>query len=123
MKRLRDLSVLAGAAILTLAGCSDDPEVITTNPPGNGVCLQRSLIDHTDILSDNTILFYMKDGKIWQNSLRFACPGLKLENGFGYEADASEICSNMQTIHVLRSGGLCEIGQFLPFTPPVLPKP
>jgi hypothetical protein len=117
-------NLAAAAALLLLAACSDDqPEVTSANPPGNGVCLDKGQIDHTDILTDGAILFYMKAGKIWQNTLRFDCTGLKLENGFSYENDANEVCSNQQTIRVLRTGAYCELGQFTPFTPPALPKP
>jgi len=85
---------------------------------GNGVCLQSFLISHTSIPDDSTILYHMKDGKIWKNSLPFACPSLRNEGGFTYTSDAAEICSKLITIRVLRSGIFCEMGQFTPYTPP-----
>jgi hypothetical protein len=109
---------------LALAGCSDDPDVADASiPKGNGVCLQKSQIDHTEIVNDSAILFYMKTGKPYLNTLRFPCPSLHMEDGFAYETDFPQICSQSQTIHVLRSGNFCELGNFTPFEPPSVPKP
>jgi hypothetical protein len=76
---------------LALSACSDDPEVVDTGPKGNGVCLQTSQIDHTEIVNDSSIVFFMKTGKPFLNTLRFPCPSLKMEDGFAYETDFPEI--------------------------------
>jgi hypothetical protein len=123
MKSSMNFAALFGAAMLALAGCSDDPVVADTTPTGNGVCLQLSAIDHTEIRDDQTILFFMKGGKVWKNTLTFSCPALKLEGGFKYETDTQQICSELQTIHVVNSGGLCELGQFTPYVAYAPPKP
>ena len=120
----RNFGMLMGAAILALAGCSDDPAPTDTQPAevaGNGVCLQTSQIDHTDIVNDSAIVFFMKGGKAYMNTMRIPCSSLKMEDGFAYMADVPEICSASQTIRVLRSGNFCELGQFTPFEPPKLP--
>jgi hypothetical protein len=115
--------MLVGAALLALAGCSEDEPAVATNssPAGNGVCLQTSQIDHTDIVNDSAIVFFMKDGKAYMNAMAMPCPSLQMEGGFAYMTDAAEICSNAQTIRVLRSGNFCELGQFTPFTAPKAP--
>jgi hypothetical protein len=129
MDRAHSLSIagfgmLLGAAILALAGCSDDAPA-TDAPPaetaGNGVCLQTSQIDRTDIVNDSAIVFFMKGGKAYMNTMRIPCSSLKMEDGFAYMNDVPEICSASQTIRVLRSGNFCELGQFTPFDPPKLP--
>jgi hypothetical protein len=109
-------------AALALSACSDD-EPAATNPSAgsNGVCLQASQIDHTQILDDKTILFFMKSGHPWKNTMNFDCPSLKIEDGFAFVTDFPEICSNSQTIRVLRSGNFCELAQFTPYTPPAKP--
>jgi hypothetical protein len=120
----RNFGMLMGAAILALAGCSDDPAPTDTQPAevaGNGVCLQTSQIDHTDIVNDSAIVFFMKGGKAYMNTMRIPCSSLKMEDGFAYMNDVPEICSASQTIRVLRSGNFCELGQFTPFDPPKLP--
>ena len=120
----RKFGMLLGAAILALAGCSDDAPA-TDAPPaetaGNGVCLPTAQIDHTEIVNESAIVFFMKDGKTYMNSMRIPCPSLKMEDGFAYTADVAEVCSNSQTIRVLRSGNFCELGQFTPFQPPKMP--
>lgn len=115
--------MLMGAVLLALAGCSDDEPAVTgdSGPAGNGVCLPVSQIDHTDIVNESAIVFFMKDGKAYMNTMRIPCSSLKMEDGFTYMTDAAEVCSNSQTIRVLRSGNFCELGQFTPFTPPKVP--
>ncbi len=113
------------AAMLALGGCADDEvaDNAAARSGGNGVCLPATQIDHTDILTDDAIVFYMKSGKPYLNKLTFACPSLKMEDGFAFVADFSEICSNSQTIRVLRSGNFCELGQFTPYDPAAKPAP
>ena len=119
----------AGCVLLFgLAGCANPPQAAGTRAAGN-VCIQTYQIDHTTIPDDSTILFHMKGGKIWKNSLSFRCPDLKFQGGFQYSTDISEICSNLQTIRVIEQGGgpgprfgaVCQLGEFTPYTPP--PKP
>jgi hypothetical protein len=111
-----------GAALLALAGCSDDePAVANDAGAGNGVCLATAQIDHTEIVNDSAIVFFMKDGKAYMNAMHISCPSLQMEGAFVYETDAAEVCSNSQTIRVKNSGNFCELGQFTPFTPPKVP--
>ena len=120
----RNFGMLIGAAILALAGCSDDPAATDAQPAetaGNGVCLPTAQIDHTEIVNESAIVFFMKDGKAYMNTMRIPCPSLKMEEGFVYETDVAEICSNSQTIRVKNSGNFCELGQFTSFQPPKIP--
>ncbi len=125
--RFRGIAAIRGAAVLglavlALAGCSDDEETATNQvPKGNGICLSTTEIDHTQILDGKTIIFFMKNGHPWKNTMAFECPSLKIEDGFAFVTDFSEICSNSQTIRVLRSGNFCELGQFTAYQAP--PKP
>jgi hypothetical protein len=123
MTLTRNFAVLMGAAMLTLAGCSDDPAAVDaqSTPAGNGICLPVSQIDHTQILTDSAILFYMKNGKTWVNTITIPCSSLTMEDGFTYVNDVLEICSNSQTIRVARSGNFCELGQFTQFEVPKVP--
>jgi hypothetical protein len=84
------------------------------------VCLRPNEIDHTQTVDASNILFYMRGGKIWRNTLQGPCPGLRF-NGFAYEVHGDEICSNMQSIHVIHDEELCFLGAFTPYVPP--PKP
>lgn len=90
-------------------------------PAAGPMCIQTYNIDHTRAPNDHTILFYMKDGTVLQTNTRNACPGLSI-NGFRYVSDpAPQFCPNVQSIRVLRMGGVCMLGPFTPYTPP--PKP
>ena len=103
------------AATAALAAGETPP---TTSMERNNVCIQPSFVDHTTVLSDSEILYVMKNGKIWKNTLQRACPGLKFENGFAQVIRGDSICSNMQIIHVLRRGTPCSLGAFTPYTKP-----
>jgi hypothetical protein len=112
------LAALAAAPVQAQSG--PQPSVM----PGNSgpVCLRpfdspSDAIDHTHAVNSRTILFYMRDGKIWQNTLATPCPGLMF-HGFDFVTHQDEICSNAQSIRVLESGEVCALGPFTPYTRP-----
>jgi hypothetical protein len=77
-------------------------------------CIRTIDIDHTKVANERTILFFMKDGKVWSATLRSDCPDLAF-NGFEYGPTPPErICANLQTIRVLKSRAVCEIGPLVP---------
>ena len=122
---VRSFGMLLGAMILALAGCSDDAAPTDAQPAetaGNGVCLPTAQIDHTEIVNESAIVFFMKDGKAYMNAMGISCPSLQMEGGFTFMTDAVEVCSNSQTIRVKNSGNFCELGQFTPFTPAKMPE-
>jgi hypothetical protein len=90
--------------------------------PGD-VCLDAGHIDHTVVVDDRTILFYMRGGKVWQNTLREACPSLKFERAFSEEIRGDVVCSNRQIIRVLHTGAACSLGAFTPYIPPAKAAP
>lgn len=60
----------------------------------------------------SAITFTMRDGKIWRNDLMGRCPDLKFE-GFEWVVHGPEtVCENMQSLRVLHSGQVCELGKF-----------
>ncbi|HUO91389.1 MAG TPA: hypothetical protein VMU22_00625 [Rhizomicrobium sp.] len=77
-------------------------------------------IDHTKIVDPQTILFYMRDGKIWKNTLRGPCRGLEF-HGFSFVTHYDELCSNAVAIQVIDTGQVCQLGYFTPYTPPATP--
>jgi hypothetical protein len=107
------------SALSTGAALAADAPPAASAP---SVCLEPSRIDHTTVLDDKTILFKMRDGTIWRNDLPQKCYSLKIENGFAYEVQGDSICSNLQTIRVLRSHNTCFLGAFTPYTPPAPPS-
>jgi len=116
--------IAAGASIAlsigTSAAAAADAPAAAPNP--NTVCLWTYQIDHTHYIAPRTILFYMKGGTVWQNTLVNDCNGLSF-NGFAYVTRDGQICSNMQSIIVLRTHQVCLLGQFTPYTPPAKAPP
>jgi hypothetical protein len=75
------------------------------------VCLQSNRIDRTTVVNPKTILFRMKDGKVWRSTLATPCLGLKF-NGFVYVTHADEVCGGSQSIRVLQTDQVCLLGRF-----------
>ena len=82
------------------------------------VCLNIDLpnaVDHTKTVDASTILFYMRDGKVWKNTLKAPCPGLAF-HGFTYVTHYTELCGN-EGINVIETHEACSLGAFTPYTP------
>ena len=93
---------------------------ITKNPDDAERCVELNMIDHTHILDDGFILFYMRHKKVFLNALPRSCPGLKRANTFMYRVPLMRLC-NVDIITVLeRVGGefypgvSCGMGLFYP---------
>jgi hypothetical protein len=81
------------------------------------ICLRSHEIQDTKVTGDRTIEFRMLDGSVWQNTLVNSCPELKF-NGFSYVATPpDQICGNLQSIRVIRSGAVCLLGPFTKLKP------
>jgi len=83
-------------------------------------CIITRNIDKTDIIDDQTILFYMK-GKnkpIYRNYLPSKCPNLESSDRFGYAVTSSRLCK-VDLIQALPRVGIpipCRIGEFTPIS-------
>ncbi len=85
-------------------------------------CVSIARIKSTRIVDDSTILFYMNGGEIFVNHLPRRCPGLRINDAFGYETSLSVLC-DVDVIYVLRNTGgeldrgpTCGLGTFQPIT-------
>ncbi len=85
------------------------------------VCLPSYQIDHTEVPNDRTILFYMRNHKLWKNTLVNDCVGLRINTrGFTYaptDPGSDEICDNLVTIRLNDTGQVCLLGKFEPAEP------
>jgi hypothetical protein len=114
------LAVLCAAA---LGGCAalHAPGSVE-NAAARPVCLASYQIDNTTIPNDSTILFKMRDGSVWKNTLVSPCYGLRLDSrGFTYEATdpgSDTICSNLVTIRTNTNRNVCLLGAFTQVSPP-----
>jgi hypothetical protein len=91
-----------------------DGAAAPARPP---TCVSPRDIDSTKPTSDREIVFKMRNGKMWLNTLPANCPGLKFEGGFSWEIHGDTICANSQTFRVLRRGNVCALGAFSPYVP------
>lgn len=116
MKRLPVVAVLGALAAIPASA-----EVGPWNPVGP-VCLSPGLvpnepIPHTKVLDPQHILFYTREGQVWENTLKSPCRDLMF-HGFVFTGREDEICSNATAIRVIESGETCTLGAFRPYTPP-----
>ena len=74
-------------------------------------CLQFTRIGSTQAIDAKTILFHMKDGTVWRNTMRSVCPGA-MSGGFSYVLQTDSVCENTQTIRILNSNETCLLGGF-----------
>jgi hypothetical protein len=83
-------------------------------------CVSLSRVDHTEVVDDATLLFYMRGDEIYRNVLPHRCPGLDREQQFMYRVTTSQLC-NVDVITVLDNlggrfmpGASCGLGKFQP---------
>jgi len=93
---------------------------IIANPDKAIRCVDLISVDHSHIVEDGFILFYMRNKKIYLNALPNTCPGLKSAGTFMYRLSIQRLC-NVDVITVLyrMAGGFspgpsCGLGLFYP---------
>jgi hypothetical protein len=98
------------------AAADEDPDAAAPR------CVDLMRIDRVDIVDDQNLLFYMKDGTIYHNRMTHACPGLRREGTFMYSVPMRRLC-NVDLITVLENHGFgfargasCGLGDFKPIS-------
>src|SRR5215831_7704520 len=86
-------------------------------------CVSKLAIDHTKVLDDRNILFYMHNRTKYRNTLAGTCPGLRAENHFVSGQDMGNNLCKGNVIRVLSYsfgnaslGASCWLGMFEPLT-------
>ena len=79
------------------------------------VCLDVVRIDHTEVLNNHQILFYMLGKKVWLNTLKYPCTTLTRQDGFAWDSVIPRYCENLEIIRVIRTGEVCQLGAFTPY--------
>jgi hypothetical protein len=106
---------------LSAAGLLSAP-ALAADEAGKPVCLDVNRIDHTEVLNDHQILFYMYGKKIWLNTLGNRCTTLTRQEGFAWESSIPRYCDNVEIIRVIRTGEVCTLGAFTPYEKPARPS-
>ena len=85
-------------------------------------CITLTDVDRTRVVDDDTILFYLKNGTVYQNDLPNRCPTLEQEERFMYRVALNQLC-NVDVITVLSDLGFgfmpmasCGLGKFAPIS-------
>jgi hypothetical protein len=103
-----DYTFGAFATIAALAVCcalpSAAPRAQGAPTPELTRCVDLRRIDHTEVVGDQYILFYMKDRTIYQNRLPQAFPALGRGRPFMYRVVTSQLCDG-DLITVLEQWG------------------
>jgi hypothetical protein len=102
------------AAGISLALVSAIKPVRAQNPGEPSVCLEPMQIRSTEAKDEKTIIFRMRNGEVWSNTLVARCPGLKSING-GWTQQVTfinRICSYRQRIFLNVIGQSCRLGAF-----------
>jgi hypothetical protein len=83
-------------------------------------CIDTRRIARTTVVDAETILFYMRGGTIYRNTLPHKCSSLAREKRFSYKTTISRLC-DLDVITVLydygsglTSGPSCGLGKFYP---------
>jgi hypothetical protein len=87
------------------------------------MCVNRLGIDHTKVLDDRNILFFMHNHTKYRNTLLGTCPGLRAEDHFAYAQDMGNNLCKGNVIRVLSYsfgsaslGASCWLGMFEPLS-------
>jgi len=81
-------------------------------PAAGPICINGADIESTSVPDDNTIVYHLRNGQVWKNTLKATCPHLKFEHAFTEVIRASQICANAQMIRVHETGSICALGDF-----------
>ena len=76
------------------------------------MCLNSSNIEGHDSPDGKTIIFHMRDGSTWRNTVQGSCSGLRF-HGFAWNLHGTnQVCEKEQALRVIGSGETCVLGRF-----------
>jgi len=110
------MNLITPFALALVLAASAPVDVPAAAPHPASVCLNVRDIQRTEVPDDRTILFHMRDGKVWSNRLKAVCPMLKVSPFTQVLHSGDLVCSNQQFIHVTLTGDDCVLGEFTPVT-------
>ena len=116
---------LSFAALLVASACAAvDQHNNEEEPLPEGVenCVNLRSVQRIEIVDEHHILFFMRDGKVYNNHLSRRCPGLRRDDTIMYRTTLNQLCSiDMFTVLDNFGGGFmpgatCSLGKFHPAT-------
>ena len=118
--RAKRIVITCGAALL--AGVAAKSAAAQAAPADAKSCVYLSDIDHTKIVDERNILFYMRNRTVLQNVFREPCYGLSERSRFAYGSSSlKRLCAGsiIAVLADLSFGGVaaqntCKLGPFVP---------
>ena len=100
-------------ALALLALSAGAVQANTPNNPDANRCIREQDIRNTTTPNSRTILFHMRDGTVWRNTLRNSCSGLAWD-GFVHRnfGGVNEYCGNKEIVKSIQTGQSCVLGDF-----------
>ncbi len=95
-------------------------DAVTEFSPEAERCIRVRSIRRTEVVDDQTIIFFMRNRDIYVNTMPRDCPQLVREDRFAYEARGGNLCDTdfitvlMQFGSRFEPGFTCRLGQFVP---------
>lgn len=87
-------------------------------------CISLLSLERTDVVDDRTIIFHMRNGRMYLNHLSRECPGLAREKRFMYSPTSTKLCE-VDAVTVIEKWGFgftrgftCSLGPFHPISQP-----
>ena len=119
--RLKQIIIASAAALLVGGGGAKSAAAQEPSTQAKS-CVYLSDIDHTKIVDEHTILFYLRNRTILQNSMREPCYGLNAKPRLAYGSESMKRLCMGNTITLLSdlslgrvaASNLCRLGMFLP---------
>lgn len=118
MKFTKPISKLSMAIAIPMIAIPLQQGVAATGE--STACLQLRRIDHTHVVDDQNILFYLRGDNIYLNHLENPAIGLDVNEPFMYETSVGRICENdfitvlERSVFGLRRGASSTLGRFEP---------
>jgi hypothetical protein len=110
----KSFNILFGSALLASSALvlSSAVPVQAQNTPDGNVCLNVTEIYTSAAVDNQTIVYRMRDGKVWRNTLETRCPELVSFSAGTYRQvlHTDYLCKNQQI--VTKSGMYCRLGEF-----------
>jgi hypothetical protein len=111
----KPLKILFGSALLASSSLalSAATQVQAQSTRGGNICLNVTEILSSQAVDNQTIVYRMKDGKVWRNTLAAPCPDLvsHAAGAYSQRLHTDYLCANTQHITV-QTGMVCRLGEF-----------
>jgi hypothetical protein len=109
-KALFGSGVIAVSALVLSATVPVEAQVVR----GGNMCLNLTYVRNSQAVDARTIVYRMKNGEVWRNTLAAPCPDLVSTGVGGYSQKSHDdwICANTQQITVQTTGMVCRLGEF-----------